>query len=98
MSACWWRVGAVRPSAGARRRGSLSPDCPPARPCLIDDGHDGGEEAAEGGAEEESLGRLELHSIEFGAGAGGGDGQSSDAFSTIPAHLHGEALITARPS
>lgn len=50
------------------------------------------------GAEEESLGRLELHSIEFGAGAGGEDGQISDAFSTIPAHLHGEALITARPS
>lgn len=54
----------MRPSAGARRRGSLSPDCPPARPCLIDDGHDGGKEAGEG-AEEESLGRLELHSIEF---------------------------------
>lgn len=50
------------------------------------------------GAEEESLGRLELHSIEFGAGAGGEDGQISDAFRTIPAHLHGEALITARPS
>lgn len=48
----------MRPSAGARLRGSLSPDCPPARPCLVDDRLDGGEEAAEGGAEEEeSLGQ-----------------------------------------
>lgn len=37
------------------------------------------------GAEEESRGRLKLHSLEFGAGAGGEDGQSSDAVSTIPA-------------
>lgn len=50
-----------------------------------------------GGAEEEaSLGRLKVHSIEFRAGGEGG--KRSEAFSTNPAHLHGEALITARPS
>lgn len=55
VSACWWRVWAVCPLAGARRRGSLSPDCPPARPCLIDDGQDGEEEAAEGGRRRRAL-------------------------------------------
>ena len=87
--AYWWRVAAGRPSAGARRRGSLSPDCPPARPRWSARGSMENKEAAEEEwekeeEEEESLRWLQVHSFreDTTAAAGGeNDDNGEDAFS-----------------
>lgn len=77
--ACWRCVAAGCPSAGARRRGSLSPDSPPARPRWSMTGSMENKRAAD---EEESLSWLWFHLFRAERGArpeGMGNQKCNDA-------------------